>query len=147
MGSESNGGSHSQRAYIGSVMQVPTPTPLPTRRVVVVEPVVRAETSTVKDEFAPVGDGQCVAFVQAHGFSEFSGNAGTWKRYINTKNPRAGDVVVLREGPVGHVALLETVASQSLGLLEQNYEGRYIVSRRTISRNYARIVGFIMRTD
>lgn len=131
MGSERNEGNHSQ-VYVSSVMTVETPTPEVR--------VIRATSAVVTEG---VGDGQCVSFVQAHGFSEYSGNAGTWKRYVNTTNPRAGDVVVLREGPVGHVALIESVSSQSLDLWEQNYEGPYIVSRRTIPKDYGRIVGFI----
>ena len=37
--------------------------------------------------YVPIGDGQCVAFVRAHGFPNMHGNAYTWKRYINTPNP------------------------------------------------------------
>lgn len=107
---------------------------------VVVSPISGKSVATKEEG---VGNGQCVAFVQAHGFSKYRGNAGTWKRYINTKKPKAGDAVVLREGSVGHVAILESVASQSYTLIEQNMEGPYIISRRTIPKNYGRIVGFI----
>lgn len=90
-----------------------------------------------------VGDGWCVDYVQEHGFSQYSGNAGTWKRYINVTKPSPGDVVVLKEGSIGHVAIVQSVASKSLTLIEQNFIGKYIVSTRTIPKDYARIVGFI----
>lgn len=125
-------------------MQVPTPTPTPAP---IIRPVIRQTLgvmASVSAGFVPTGNGQCVAFVQAHGFSGYNGNAGTWRRYINTDSPRAGDAIVLREGSVGHIALVESVASQSYNLVEQNFLGRYIVSRRTISKDYANIVGFIM---
>jgi hypothetical protein len=94
-----------------------------------------------------VGDGWCVAYVQANGFSGYSGNAVEWKRYINVASPSAGDAIVLREGgPIGHVAIVSAVSSQSLLLVEQNYEGRYIVSSRSIPLDYDRIVGFISPT-
>lgn len=129
-------------------MWVPTPVPPPKPRTVAPRPlqvvhVVNSVSAEVSDDLAPVGDGYCVAFVKAHGFAEYSGDAWEWKRYNNTKNPQAGDVVVLREGKVGHVALIESVSSQSLNLIEQNYKGRYVVSRRTIPKDYARIEALV----
>jgi LysM repeat protein len=93
--------------------------------------------------YVPVGDGQCVAFVRAHGFSTMSGNANTWKRYINTPSPATGGVVVLRGGRYGHVALVTAVKSNSIQIVEQNYYGPYIIDHREIPLNDRSIVGFI----
>lgn len=93
--------------------------------------------------YVPVGNGQCVDFVQAHGFAKMSGNANTWKRYINTPVPVVGGVVVLRGGRYGHVALITAVKTNSFQVVEQNYYGLYIVDHREISLTDRAIVGFI----
>ncbi len=95
--------------------------------------------------YVPVGDGQCVAFVQAHGFpsSKFNGNANTWKRYINTPVPVAGGVVVFRGGRWGHIAIITAVKENSIQVVEQNYYGLYIIDHREILLTDRSIVGFI----
>ncbi len=95
--------------------------------------------------YVPVGDGQCVAFVQAHGFSHFHGNAYQWKKYINTSNPSPGGVVVLLGGRFGHVALITAVTLNSVQIVEQNYFRPYVVDHREISLGDRSIVGFIGR--
>jgi len=93
--------------------------------------------------YIPTGNGQCVDFVQAHGFARMSGNANTWKRYINTPVPVAGGVVVLKGGRYGHVALITAVLPGSIQVVEQNYYGPYIIDHREISLSDRLIVGFI----
>lgn len=129
-------------------MALPTPTPAPTFVPAPPPELIIAYTVAVRvDSDGSVGKGWCTDFVWSRGWphSIYSGDANTWKRFINTENPRAGDVVVLREGGKrGHVAIIESVASTSINLIEQNFVGLGVVSRRTIPKDYARIVGFIM---
>lgn len=93
--------------------------------------------------YVPVGNGQCVDFVQAHGFSKMYGNAYTWKRYINTPVPVAGGVVVFKGGRWGHIAIITAVKENSIQVVEQNYYGPYIIDHREISLTDRAIVGFI----
>ncbi len=93
--------------------------------------------------YVPVGDGQCVAFVQAHGYANYHGNAYQWAKYINTTVPVAGGVVVLKGGRWGHIALITAVKENSFQVVEQNYYGLYVVDHREISLTDRAIVGFI----
>lgn len=93
--------------------------------------------------YVPTGNGQCVDFVQAHGHANHSGNAYTWKKYINTPAPVVGGVVVLRGGRYGHVALITAVKLNSFQVVEQNFYGPYIIDHREISLTDRAIVGFI----
>lgn len=93
--------------------------------------------------YVPVGNGQCVDFVQAHGFSRMSGNAYQWAKYINTTVPVAGGVVLFKGGRWGHIAIITAVKTNSIQVVEQNYYGLYIIDHREISLNDRAIVGFI----
>lgn len=93
--------------------------------------------------YVSVGDGQCVPFVQAHGFSKMHGNANQWAKYINVHTPTSGGVVVLKGGKYGHVALITAVKANSIQVVEQNYYGPYIIDHREISLNDRTIIGFI----
>ena len=107
--------------------------------------VVATSPTTLKiapERYEPVGDGQCVAFVQAHGFEGFRGNAYQWKKYINSDIGWAGSAVLLDEGKYQHLALI-VGTNEGYNLIEQNYEGLYVVSERTIPFDYGKIVGFI----
>lgn len=93
--------------------------------------------------FKPVGNGQCVALVQAHGFEDFRGNAIDWVKYISPGvTPAMGDAILLREGRFWHLAIIIGFDG-GYNLVEQNYEGVYTVSYRTISKDYDKIVGII----
>lgn len=109
------------------------------------KPVVKsiAKGSGGSGIYVSVGNGQCVAFVQAHGFANLSGNANQWKKYINISTPVAGAVVVLKGGPYGHVALITAVKEDSVQVVEQNYYGHYIIDHREISLKDKSIVGFV----
>ena len=93
--------------------------------------------------YKPVGDGQCVAFVQAHGYPNLHGNAYLWANYINTLVPVPGGVVVFRGGRYGHVALITAVEPDSIQIVEQNYYGLYVIDHREVSLNDRSIKGFI----
>ncbi len=109
------------------------------------KPVVKASSkgSGGSGIYVPVGDGQCVAFVQAHGFSSLHGNAYQWARYINTKVPTIGGVIVFKGGKYGHVALITAIKENSIQIVEQNYYGPRIIDHREISKKDKSIVGFI----
>jgi len=93
--------------------------------------------------YVSVGDGQCVAFVQAHGFANMHGNAYQWAKYINTQAPLAGNAVVLKGGRWGHIALITAVKESSIQVVEQNFYGLYVIDHREISLADRAIVGFI----
>ncbi|HUO75880.1 MAG TPA: LysM peptidoglycan-binding domain-containing protein [Candidatus Paceibacterota bacterium] len=93
--------------------------------------------------YKPVGNGQCVDFVQAHGYPNLKGNANQWSRYINTLVPVPGGVVVFRGGRYGHVAIITAVEPSSIQIVEQNYYGLFIIDHREVSMNDRSIVGFI----
>ena len=84
-----------------------------------------------------------MSLVQQNGYGHLRGNADEWVKYINSKEPLYGAVVVLDEGKLGHLALVEDFDRNSIKVIEQNYEGKGIVSRRIIKRDYARILGFV----
>ena len=109
------------------------------------KPSVRsaAKSSGGSGIYVPVGNGQCVDFVQAHGFSRMSGNAYQWKKYINTTVPVAGGVVVFKGGRWGHIAIITAVKPNSIQVVEQNYYGLYIIDHREISLSDRSIVGFV----
>ena len=111
------------------------------------QPYVVATSSSQKpykalQRYLPAGNGQCVAFLKANGFEGFKGNAHKWKKYINSDIGWVGSAVLLDEGKFQHLALI-IGTEDGYNLVEQNYEGLYIVSERTIPFNYPRIVGFI----
>lgn len=131
-----------QALETGNELMVPggeLPGPIPSVKLA----VAKARGSGAFGVYVPVGNGQCVDFVQAHGFSNMSGNANTWRRYINTPVPAAGGVVVLRGGRYGHVALITAVLPGSIQVVEQNFYGPYIIDHREISLSDRSIVGFI----
>lgn len=109
------------------------------------KPFVKSLTKGSGDHgiYIAVGNGQCVDFVQAHGFSNLSGNAKDWAKYVNTSVPIAGGVVVLRGGRFGHVALITAIKPNSVQIVEQNYYGPYIIDHREISLGDRSIIGFI----
>lgn len=116
------------------------PEPLPPVKVKVKSIALGSGASGV---YVPVGNGQCVDFVQAHGFSNLKGNAYQWKKYLNTPVPVVGGVVVFRGGRYGHVAIVTAVKEGSVQVVEQNYYGHYVVDHREISLGDRSVVGFI----
>ena len=97
-----------------------------------------------KFNLKPTGNGSCVDLIKANGYGEYRGNAYEWAKYINTDKPSIGDVVVLKEGRFGHLALIVGF-DKGIMVAEQNYRGLYIVSTRSIDWDYKRIMGFITK--
>jgi len=95
--------------------------------------------------YLPVGDGQCVAFIQSNGYGAYRGNAEDWKVYINSDVPVIGGVVVLNEGQFGHLALIIDITDEGIRAVEQNYQGVGIVSYRVLDFNYEGIIGFVIK--
>lgn len=93
--------------------------------------------------YFPVGNGQCVDFVKYNGFEAYSGDAYKWVKYVDKEAfGFPGDAILLDEGPYQHLVLI--IGNEGgYNLVEQNYEGLYIVSYRTIPFNYSKIVGII----
>ena len=110
-------------------------------------PVYIAKSVTVGTRvYLPTSDGQCVSFVQVHGYSGLKGNAKDWVRYINTSMPQVGGVVVFvghGYGFYGHIALITAVKENSIQVVEQNFYGRRIVDHREVSLNDSAIAGFV----
>ena len=128
-----------QVLVVGSEFMLPggeMPGPKPSVKLV-------AKSSGGSGIYVPVGNGQCVDFVQAHGFSRMSGNAYQWAKYINTTVPVAGGVVVFKGGRWGHIAIITAVKTNSIQVVEQNFYGLYIIDHREISLSDRSIVGFI----
>lgn len=90
-----------------------------------------------------IGDGWCVSYVKYITGVTYAGDAWYWKNYINTTEPIIGDIVVLNESRLGHVAVIKGIYDDSILITEQNYNVRYIISERTISKSYPYIVGYI----
>jgi len=101
--------------------------------------------NTITDFYKPVGNGQCVDFIKAHGYEKYNGNAKQWIDYINADKPEVGGVVVLSESRLGHLALIKGVTKEGVEVVEQNYEGLYKVTERIIPFSYEKIIGYILR--
>lgn len=89
--------------------------------------------------------GQCVVFVQnylsTHGNEEFRGRADQIQP--NSDIPEVGSAVLLREGPVGHVAVITKIDEHYLTLIESNlYGDEMIVEGRQIRRDAEIIRGY-----
>ncbi len=90
-----------------------------------------------------IGNGWCVAYVKYITKAPYSGDAWEWAKYINASEPSPGDIVVLNENKLGHVAVVISVSENTFTISEQNYKGRYVISKRTLDKTYSAIQGFI----
>jgi hypothetical protein len=97
--------------------------------------------------YKPVGDGWCVSFVQAHGFEKYTGDAKDWVKYVNSKTPEIGAVVVLNESPLGHLAIVTSFTETTIDIVEQNYKHAYVINYRTLPINYSKILGYVKKTS
>ncbi|PIU09173.1 MAG: hypothetical protein COZ85_03405 [Candidatus Moranbacteria bacterium CG_4_8_14_3_um_filter_34_16] len=93
--------------------------------------------------------GYCTWYVSQRKYVPWSGNAGTWlyhaksAGYATGKTPRTGSIMVSSESWWGHVAIVESVGSDTFTVSEMNYRGWAKKSTRTISKNSRAIKGFI----
>ena len=102
-----------------------------------------------KGSIRSYGNGTCVPYARARSGLQLFGRADTFlgqvteAGYSTSTTPIVGSIVVLDEGAIGHVAVVEEVLGESIRISEQNYKGLYIVSERTIPVSYERILGYI----
>lgn len=83
----------------------------------------------------------CVLFARWYlNRDEIRGIAGAIKP--SSQEPKIGSVVLLKEGKLGHVAIVEGIEGDTLYLLEANYiSGK--ITRRQIQKDYDRIKGYL----
>ena len=92
--------------------------------------------------------GQCVEFIQRlfnsfYTHPEFRGIAGNIQP--NSENPKVGDAILLKEGPIGHVALIIEIEKDDIILTESNYSkynDEIVNVGRRIQKDNERIVGY-----
>ena len=94
--------------------------------------------------------GYCTYYVAQRRFIPWSGNAIAWLSgaqsfgYATGDTPQVGAIVVTNEGgKAGHVAYVDAVNGDQITISEMNYNGFGVVSSRTISASYGRILGYI----
>lgn len=85
---------------------------------------------------------ECVFYVQRlyPGIHTRNGWARTFP--INSRVPQIGGVVVLEEGPWGHVALVSDILQGKIVLSEANYVYHRITNGRTVPLNSSDIKGY-----
>lgn len=86
----------------------------------------------------------CISYIRSRR-SDLTEPWGTPKNFAQTHTlhtePWVGKVVILKEGPVWHVALVESIEGDTMTVSESNYiAGKY--GTRTLPLNYALIVGY-----
>lgn len=95
--------------------------------------------------------GYCTYYVSQKRFIPWSGNAITWLQgarsfgYATGDIPQVGAIVATSEGGrTGHVAMVDAVnLDGTITISEMNYSGFGVISSRTISSSYGRILGYI----
>lgn len=108
---------------------------------------IQSDTEIVANRFA---FGYCTYYVAGRRFIPWSGNAITWLTgarnfgYATGNTPQVGAIVVTNEGgSAGHVAYIDAVDGDQITISEMNYRGFGVISSRTISASYGRILGYI----
>lgn len=115
---------------------------------------VKSRAKLVKT--APVGFsagfpyGYCTYYVAQKRLIPWSGNAITWLSgarsfgFATGDSPKVGAIVVTSEGGrAGHVAMVDAVGDGTITVSEMNFMGFGVISSRTISSSYSRIMGYI----
>lgn len=94
--------------------------------------------------------GYCTYYAAQRRFVPWSGNAITWLsgarsfNYATGAIPQPGAIIVTNEGGrTGHVGYVESINGDQITISEMNYRGFGIISSRTISAAYGRILGYI----
>lgn len=93
-----------------------------------------------------IGDGWCTDLVKFYREVPWSGNAVDWLQYAIDagysigKEPRVNAIMVDKtKHDYGHVAFVVSVNKENFNVLEQNMNGRGIVSQRTLPLDYLAI--------
>lgn len=94
--------------------------------------------------------GYCTYYVAQKRFIPWSGNAISWLAnaraygYETGSTPRVGAIIATNEGgATGHVGMVDAVDDDQITVSEMNYRGFGVISSRTISASYSRILGYI----
>lgn len=94
--------------------------------------------------------GYCTYYVAQKRFIPWSGNAISWLSgarsfgFSTGSTPQVGAIVVTSEGGrTGHVGMVDGVSGDQITITEMNYRGFGVISQRTISASYGRILGYI----
>lgn len=94
--------------------------------------------------------GYCTWYVAQHKYVPWGGNAGTWLYNARAygaktgKTPKAGSIIVTSESWYGHVGIVEKVHSNgNITIVEMNYKGFGVTSKRTLSSKSRVIKGYI----
>lgn len=82
----------------------------------------------------------CVLYVEwKTGINKSVGLARNWP--ITSNNPTVGGIVILNEGPYGHVAYIESLTETTITISETNYSWCRF-GTRTLPRSYVNIRGY-----
>lgn len=87
--------------------------------------------------------GQCVGYVKYITGAEYSGNANTWKQYINSDNPEIGAIIVIEAGRWGHVGIVKEVKEDSVIVRSRNWRSLWQISDDEFKIDDIRILGYI----
>lgn len=95
------------------------------------------------------GNGTCVPYarhrtgIALYGWAgEFLAKAGKSPLYEVTEVPMVGSIVVTNESN-GHIAVVESITEDGIIVSEQNYDGLYLVTERSIPFESTLIEGYI----
>ncbi|MFA6492578.1 MAG: CHAP domain-containing protein [Patescibacteria group bacterium] len=159
--------STSDNVQISFVSEGYLPKPLVAETVVTKEEKVVVKTSTkvkttqvnkVTSKIATIEAGEshsfpygyCTYYVSQRRNIPWSGNAIAWLSgaqrfgFATGSTPQVGSIVVTTEGgKTGHVGMVDGVDGDQITITEMNYRGFGVISTRTISASYSRIMGYI----
>lgn len=133
-------------------------TPDPPKSRIVVKSTSVSKTVKAATPVADAGEasahrfpyGYCTYYVSQQRFIPWSGNAISWLSgarsygYATGDSPQIGAIIVTSEGGwTGHVGIVNAVSDGMITISEMNFEGFGVVSSRTISADFNRILGYI----
>ncbi len=94
--------------------------------------------------------GYCTYYASLRRNVPWSGNAISWLGgarkfgFATGSTPQVGAIIVTSEGGrTGHVGIVDGVSGNQITITEMNYSGWGVISSRTISADYGRIMGYI----
>jgi len=107
------------------------------------------KTNTSYDTGEYVGNGSCVAFVKASlGVTEswftpyYVWNHADLLSLTPLSKPKIGSIIILDEGPVWHMGLVQEITESGIIIIEQNYVPN-TVGTRNLNIDDPDIVGFL----
>ncbi len=94
--------------------------------------------------------GYCTYYVAQRRYVPWSGNAISWLGgaqkfgFAIGNTAQVGAIIVTSEGGrTGHIGIVDAVDGNQITISEMNYQGWGVISSRTISADYGRIMGYI----